>query len=245
LALRQKSASRILELEELLRQKDKQLHEKDEIIKQKDIDMKDITMKSVSTPKTNITVNNNKYNFLQTFNLSPDYIKSQIDSYFTENHLLDGQKGVAIFTYNNLIKDDEGMNYYCTDPARRKFIFKNKDGTIQKDFKSETLTNLIAKDIIAKSCMMYEEIRPELSLDNYKQNQYVSNLADIKNIKRDNTTFATSLAGLACNIITDEKGEVLYEIVNTSDDDDEHDAEIMRRLYEQLSLLRTVSPQTT
>lgn len=248
LILRQKNENRILELEEMLRQKDKQLQEKEEELMKKDTFIKEMAMKSVSTPKTNInvtnnnntttnTTNNNKYNFLQTFDLSPDFIKSQIDSYFTENHFLDGQKGVAIFTYDNLIKDDEGKsNYYCTDTARRKFILKNRNGIIQKDLKSETLTNLIANDIIAKSCMMYEEIRPELTLSNYKEKRYILNLADIKNIKNDNTTFVTTLAGLACNVITDENGDVTYEITSTSDDE-AHDEELMRQLRLKFHLM--------
>ena len=213
---------------ERLKNREKELNEiikeKDKIIKQKDQDMREITIQSVSAPRTNITVNNNnnRYNFLQTFNLSAEYIKSQIDAYFTENHFLDGQKGVAIFTHDNLIRDNEGKSkYFCSDLARRIFIYKNVDGLIQKDFKSETLTNLIANDIIAKSCMMYQEIRPELTLDNYKEKNYVSNLADIKNLKKDNTTFAMTLARLACNVMAHENGDITYEILDRNIDGEE------------------------
>ena len=101
--------------------------------------------------------------------------------------------------------------------ARRIFIYKNVDGLIQKDFKSEILTNLIANDIISKSCMMYQE----LTLDNYKEKKYVSNLADIKNLKKDNTTFAMTLAGLACNVTAHENGDITYEILDRNIDGEE------------------------
>jgi len=208
------------ELHEVIKEKDKQLREKDEIIKQKDKDIKDIAMKTQA--KTNITVtNNNKYNFLQTFNLTPEFIKSKIDANFTEDHFLDGQRGIAHFTFDNLLKDEEGkQSYYCTDLSRKTFIFKNRDGTISKDLKSEKLTKLIANDIIAKSRLMYAIVSPELTLDNYEERKYVTNLVDINNIKVDNSTFVTTLAGLSCNVITHENGDIIYEIIDDFTDDD-------------------------
>jgi hypothetical protein len=198
------------ELYAIIRQKDKLLEEKEEVIKQKDRDILDIAMKN-----TNITVNNNnnKYNFLQIFQLSPELIKSKIESNFTKDHFLDGQKGIAHFTYENLIKNDDGtLNYYCSDLARKIFIFKNKDGKITKDFKSEFLTNLITKDIIAKSRSIYEL--------GTQDRQHIFNLAEINNMKYDNSSFVTTLAGLSCNIITHENGEITYEIIDDEDDDD-------------------------
>ena len=201
------------ELYAIIRQKDKLLEEKEEVIKQKDRDILDIAMK-----KTNITVNNNnnKYNFLQIFQLSPELIKSKIESNFTKDHFLDGQKGIAHFTYENLIKNDDGsLNYFCSDLSRRIFVFKNKDGSITKDYKSEFLTSLIAKNIIAKSRSIY-------ALGAQDKHQ-ILNLAEINNIKYDNTSFVTTLAGLSCNIITHENGEITYEILSEEDEDDDNE----------------------
>lgn len=200
------------ELNAIIRQKDKLLEEKEELIKQKDRDILDIAMKNTN----NITVNNNnnKYNFLQIFHLSPELIKSKVESSFTKDHFLDGQKGIAHFTFENLIKNEDGtLNYYCSDLSRRIFVFKNKDGKITKDFKSEFLTNLITKDIIAKSRSIYEL--------GTQDRQHIYNLAEINNMKYDNSSFVTTLAGLSCNVITHENGEITYEFIKDDDDDDE------------------------
>lgn len=63
-------------------------------------------------------------------------------------------------------------------------------------------------------------------------------MADIKNIKNDNTTFVTTLAGLACNVVIkdDENGDVTYEIT-TASDDEAHDEELLRQLRIKLNLI--------
>ena len=240
LASRQKNENRILELEEVLRQKDILLNEKDQTIKQKDEiiekkdkDILDLAMKTT----TSITVNNNnKYNFLQqTFNPSPEFIKSQVDSNFTEDHFRDGQKGVALFAFENFIKNEDGtLKYHCSDVARRIFVFRNKNGTITKDFKSELFTKLIANDVIAKSLSIFNlDKTPD-----FNNTQYLSYLRDITNIKFDNASFATTLAGLSCNVITyeNENGDITYEIIDATTDDEsdveeEDDEETLRAKY--------------
>jgi hypothetical protein len=237
-------------LEKLLRQKTEELEMKNTIIQEKDEIIMNMAVKAVSTSRTtNITVNN-KCN-LQINNLSPDFIKYQVDTKFTEVHLLNGQKGVAIFTNQYLIRDEEGKpNYFCTDLGRRVFVYKNGQGFIQKDFKLEKLTNQIADGIIEKSCMMFEQIRPELTMDNYRESQYISNIADIKNLKKDNTTFVTTLAGLACNGTTLENGDIQCDDVidDTSADDDAAVDELMIRIHEQqeqIRLAKSIPPQLT
>jgi len=152
--------NRIVELEDIVRQKD-------EIIRQKDQDILDIAMKSHTTTN-NITVNNNKYNFIQTtLNLSPESIKTKVDAKFTEEHFLDGQRGVAHFAYDFLLRDDDGkQNYHCTDVSRKIFVFKNKEGKIVKDCQSQFLTKSIVNDIIAKSQFIYNQVKSQLSIAN-------------------------------------------------------------------------------
>lgn len=250
LSIRRNDKERILELEKLLREKTEELRMKNTIIQEKDEIIMDMAVKAVSTSRTtNITVNN-KCN-LQINNLSPDFIKNQVDTKFTEVHLLNGQKGVAIFTNQYLIRDEEGKpNYFCTDLGRRVFVYKNGQGFIEKDFKLEKLTNQIADGIIEKSCMMFEQIRPELTMDNYRESQYISNIAEIKNLKKDNTTFVTTLAGLACNGTTLEIGDIQDDDIvddTPSVEDDAHDDELMKRFYEQqeqIRLSRVTPPQS-
>jgi len=208
----------ITEKDKVIEQKEQQIQEEKEKLKQKDKDILDLAMKT-TTSTNNITVNNNKYNFLQqTFHPSPEFIKSQVDSNFTKDHFRDGQKGVALFAFENFIKNEDGtLKYHCSDVARRIFVFRNKNGTITKDVKSELFTKLIANDVIAKSLSIFNLETPDI-----KNTQYLSYLHDIKNIKFDNTSFATTLAGLSCNVITyeNENGDITYEIIDATTDEE-------------------------
>ena len=76
--------------------------------------MRNIVLKSVSAPKT-INNQNNKYTFLTPFNLTKEEIKEKIEQNFTKDHFMNGQKGVADFTYNNLLLDEKKqLNYFAT-----------------------------------------------------------------------------------------------------------------------------------
>jgi hypothetical protein len=244
--LRQKEKD-LKQKDEDLKQKDEDLKQKDEDLREKDRILKDV-INSASAPKTNITVNNNTKYHIGTFDKSAEEINYVIDTEYTEKDFMRGQKGVAFFTYDKIIRDEEGKpTYYCTDTARGKFVYKNKDGILQTDLKLEALLKLIGDGIIKKSHRIYEVRIPEMTLENCTP--YVTNLADINNLKDHNATFVTTLAGLTCNmILNNNNGDTTYEITATdNDDDDAHDEELMKRFYEQqeqIRLSRAVSPQT-
>jgi hypothetical protein len=95
---------------------------------------------------------NNKYFYLTPLNLTQEFIKQKIEENFTEKHLIEGQKGVAIFTHDNLLLDDDNnLKYLCGDTSRLHFYYKNEDGSIEKDPKGTNLTKMIAEDVIMKS----------------------------------------------------------------------------------------------
>jgi len=58
-------------------------------------------------PKT-INNNNNKYLNITPFIIKQREVERKINLNFTEDMFLDGQRGVADFTYNNLLLDDNG-----------------------------------------------------------------------------------------------------------------------------------------
>lgn len=234
------------ELKEMLKQKNKVIEEKDKVIQE-------IALKSASTPKTitnnnntttttTTTNNNNKYEFLAPFHLTSEYIKKKVDESFTEEYFLKGQKGVASFTYENLLIDEDTgkQNYYCSDLSRKIFVYKKKQGgKVRKDFKSSNLTNLIATDIIDKSKCLYEDgmrkIRRSVKNDSEifdKSLVYVNNMCDIKGMRINNNGFVLKLCGLVCNrsrspFLTndddDDDDELVYVIESTSSEDEEDD----------------------
>jgi lipopolysaccharide biosynthesis regulator YciM len=143
------------EKENALKDKEEHILKLEEQIKELQNNIKDIAIKSVSTPKTMNTmntINQNKYLFLTPFNLTKEEIKEKIEKNFTKDHFMNGQKGVADFTYNNLLLDEnKQLNYFCSDTSRKYFCYKDINGEIKKDIKTKMLTNFIADDIIIKS----------------------------------------------------------------------------------------------
>ena len=146
--------------------KEKEIKEKDEmfeiIIKEKDAiieEMKnrileletenriykndhDFVKNMAAQPKT--TNNNNKIRVMNNFFDNPEKVKQLVNEKLTQEHICDGQKGVAQFAYDILLKDEEGnINYFCTDPSRSIFKFQNADGEIEKDVKAIKLTNML------------------------------------------------------------------------------------------------------
>jgi len=227
---------------------EKQNEELKEMLKQKDKVIEEIALKSASTPKTitnnntnntTTTTTNNKYEFLAPFHLTSEYIKKKVDESFTEEYFLKGQKGVASFTYENLLIDEDTgkQNYYCSDLSRKIFVYKKKQGggKVRKDFKSSNLTNLIATDIIDKSKCLYEDgmrkIRRSVKNDSEifdKSLVYVNNMCDIKGMRINNNGFVLKLCGLVCNrsrspflMKDDDDNELVYVIESTSSEEDE------------------------
>ena len=144
--------------EELLKEKDEMfeitIKEKDDIIEEmKNRILKletendiykndhDFVKNMAAQPKT---TNNNKIRVMNNFFDNPEKVKQIVDEKLTQDHICDGQKGVAQFATNFLLKDDEGnINYFCTDPSRSIFKFQNSEGETEKDVKAMKLTNML------------------------------------------------------------------------------------------------------
>ena len=64
-------------------------------------------------------------------------------------YFLDGQKGVARFVVDNILKDeDNNLKYLCTDASRSTFKYKDKLGNIQKDYEAKRLTNYLVEILL-------------------------------------------------------------------------------------------------
>ena len=146
------------------------------------------------------TVNNNKIRLMNNFFDNPQKIKQIVDEKLTQNHIIDGQKGVAQFAYDALLKDDDGnINYFCTDPSRNIFKFQNNEGNIEKDIKANKLTNLLIDAGIKNKTSI---IAPELwtkkdgSIDTNKFQFFNPSANEIIMMQADNSIFRNELACL-------------------------------------------------
>ena len=162
-------------------------------------DSQDCLKEIAKQPKTtkNIQNNsiNNKYVYLTPLNLTQEIIKQKIQDNFTEKHLIEGQKGVAIFTHDNLLLDENNnLKYLCGDTSRNYFYYKNSDGTIEKDPKATNLTKMIAEDVIAKSHHMVMEILDDDTIELLQKLDYQNIFYDIKHLRNDNGKFISNLS---------------------------------------------------
>ena len=159
---------------------------------------REIVHKLALQPKTSTSTSNNKIKINNFFD-NPERIKQMVDEKLTKNYISDGQKGVAQFAYNNLLKDEEGnMNYICSDPSRHIFKFQNSEGNIEKDLKANKLTNMLIDAGITNKTF---SVAPSLwtedgKIDSNKFLTFSPYTAEISTMQIDNTVFRNELACL-------------------------------------------------
>jgi hypothetical protein len=143
--------------------------------------------------KINILNNNFSFN-------DPEKIKLMIDSKLTKNHIVDGQKGVAQFAYDTILKDDDGnVNYFCTDPSRGIFKFQNINGEFEKDVKAKKLTTLLFDaGIKTKSTDIANDLwtNDDGTIDVEQFRIFNPSANEIIMMQSDNTAFRNELACL-------------------------------------------------
>ena len=148
---------------------------------------------------------------------------------------MNGQKGVADFTYNNLLLDEnKQLNYFCSDTSRKFFCYRDVNGELKKDIKTKMLTSFIADDIIIKSINICENALSDKSLNLDACHKYIIKKFNILNMKNDNNEFTASLSVLTCNVpsvnnndetkVEDISSDVIFEIeIEEEDEEDEEE----------------------
>lgn len=152
--------------------------------------------KQPRTQTNNTNNTENKLLLLNPLNLTEDRVKKAIEDKFTDSHFFDGQKGIARFAVDNLLKDQDGnLKYICTDPSRHIYKYKTDNGDIERDIRAKKLTSMIAKDVTNHS--------RKLAIQNMEQQTdsdyfvlVTGTFQDIKDIEEDNANFRTELSSL-------------------------------------------------
>jgi hypothetical protein len=146
-------------------------------------------------PRTTNTQTNNNLNLLTPMDLNRESFSKTIKEAFGDNYLLEGQKGIARFAFDKLLKDEKGnLKYVCTDPSRQTYRFKALDGTIERDIKAKKLTSAIAEDVIRHSYSLSKEKIQNGDSEVFLL--YSNNIMDINEISTDNGNFRNELASL-------------------------------------------------
>ena len=158
---------------------------------------REVVQKMAMQPKTT----NNKIKINNNFFDNPERIKQMINEKLNKDYVCDGQRGVAQFAYDTLLKDENGnMNYICSDPSRHIFKFQNSEGNIEKDIKAVKLTNmLIDAGITNKSCSIAPSLWTEKDgkINVNKFQAYGPYTSQITSMQLDNSIFRNELACLA------------------------------------------------
>jgi hypothetical protein len=131
---------------------------------------------------------------LTPLDLSEGRLKSIVDTNFTRNHLLEGQKGVARFTFDHVLKDEQGkLTYVCTDSSRHSYKYITEDGVEVKDLKGKKLTSALYPSVIDRSRALVNE-----GINDQPTNfpLYTDSFIDIKDMGNDNSDFRAELAGM-------------------------------------------------
>ena len=106
-------------------------------------------------------INNNKIlNILSPMDFTnKEIIKNKIEDSYKLDYIFSGQKGIAKFAFDHLLKDEEGnLKYICTDPSRQIFKYKDETGEVRKDVEAKKLTNfLVEGGIKDKACDIMNE----------------------------------------------------------------------------------------
>jgi L-amino acid N-acyltransferase YncA len=131
---------------------------------------------------------------LTPLDLSEGRLKAIVDTNFTRNHLLEAQKGVARFTFDHVLKDEQGkLTYVCTDSSRHSYKYITEDGIEVKDVKGKKLTSAIYPSVIDRSRALVNE-----GINDQPTNfpLYTDSFIDIKDMGNDNSDFRAELAGM-------------------------------------------------
>ena len=186
---------------EQLEKLDEKLKEKNEYIEKLEAKLEKFEDAVIASKKPTNTTNNNNIVVANTLNLNDtERFKSIIQEKLTKNVVCNGQRGLAKFAVENLLKDSEGkLMYKCVDPSRHNFEFTNSDGIVEKDVRAIKLKRaLIGGDVIVKAKNAGNELwtREDGSMDNDRYTASSGKVMEIMTVDRDDTKFRTELSAL-------------------------------------------------
>lgn len=224
--------NKITELKNIIIEKDKTISEKNNIIKQKDKTIKELFEKSLerttnttntinTTNSNNTTIENNiKINMLPYETLTDKDIKYAFVNEFGEEFFLQGQKGLAQFVSERLLKviDKDGNHkklMACTDSSRKIFKTLDKNGEVSKDVEAKKLTERIYEPVKVRSDLITKEIgdkyfylventsdelendddeKVDLNIASEKLTKALDSKTEIYKLIKDNTEFSKELS---------------------------------------------------
>ena len=160
-------------------------------------------IQDIAKQPKNITTNtNNKIlNIITPLNFTnKEDIKNKINDSYKLDYIFSGQKGVAKFAVDHILKDEEGnLKYVCTDPSRQIFKYKDETGEVRKDVEAKKLTNFLVEGGIKHkaSKIMNDWWTEETGITNTDKFELLVDKAEsLRVIDSDNNDFKKELSTL-------------------------------------------------
>ena len=204
----------VIKLKIVIRELSHNLNEKEKIIEEQKQRMKTIRLeiensfyKQREERSTNVVeqiakqprIQNNNHNKIlitTPVDLSQPTVQLAIENSFSDEYLIQGQKGVARFAVDNILKDEHGkLTYICIDPARQIFQYKNKDGSMQKDVRATKLTKAILDGELKQTSHKIAWDKME-GAGNETFMSYTTHYQNIQGMEKDNSEFSKELTCL-------------------------------------------------
>jgi hypothetical protein len=187
--------------EKQLLEKDRQIDILKETIAKLEAKLEKFEDAVIASKKPATTTNNTNIVMANTLNLNDtERFKAIIEEKLTKNVVCNGQRGLAKFAVENLLKDSDGkLMYKCVDPSRHNFEFTNSDGIVEKDVRAIKLKRaLIDGDIIVKAKKSGDDLwlRDDGSMDNDRYVASGGKVMEIMTLDREDTKFRTELSAL-------------------------------------------------
>jgi len=157
-----------------------------------------LSKEAINKPTTTNNNNNNKIINMPVFNIDSNELKNILSANYNINVISEGQKGVAKFAYDFILKDANGViKYICTDSSRKIFKFKNELGELEKDINAQKLTNILTENGINEITTQISQqfwTKEDGTIDSDKLMSIIGKASEIKSLKTDNTIFKNELA---------------------------------------------------
>ena len=177
------------------------LEEKKEIIDKLEAKLEKFENVVIANTRNPITTNNTNIVVNHTLNLNDTQrFKTIIGEGLDKNVVCNGQKGLAKFVVENLLKGPDGkLMYKCVDPSRQNFEFTNSDGIVEKDVRAIKLKRaLIEGDVIVRAKKSGDDlwIKEDGSMDTDRYTASSGKVMEIMTVDRDDTKFRSELSAL-------------------------------------------------
>ena len=177
----------------------RQLEEKETTITKLEAKLEKFENAVIANTRNPITTNNTIV--LNTLNLNDtEKFKSIIDEGLNKNVVCNGQRGLAKFVFDHILKGPDGkLMYNCVDPSRHIFECTNSDGIVEKDVRAIKLKRaLIDSDVIVKAQKSGEELwtKEDGSMDTDRYTASAGKVMEIMTVDRDDTKFRSELSAL-------------------------------------------------